>query len=418
MTSSKNQPLLTPVIKWFIFTMVLANIAGNMFGMLLPIYLIELGATVSQVGLVFTLSSSVILILQILGGWISDSIGRLRAIAIGSIGGTIGYLLMVLAPSWPWMVGAISISGIAYALVAPSFGAFIAENSAEENRGKVYGITETLFNITGLIGPPLGGFLAGLFGFKIMLLFGTVLYSFAAILRIWMARTMRSAGESPQEKLSINSLRTSLKTLAGLLFGGGVVTWILVTDGVRDVAFQLSSQLQPLYLEQIGGLSLQQIGSLGAIFAGASMISPIVSGRMSDRYGERVPISLGFSLVFMGIVIFLQSDDFIGFALAWAVFGIGVGLLSPAYSSLISKVIPKNRLGIFTGVFRGSIGFISLPAPWLGAQLWERFSPRLPFYITAGVALITIIPTWLKFKITKKSDSEAESASETTETIS
>ena len=45
------------------FTMVLANIAGSMYSILLPIYLTELGASMVQVGLVFTLSSVVILIL-------------------------------------------------------------------------------------------------------------------------------------------------------------------------------------------------------------------------------------------------------------------------------------------------------------------------------------------------------------------
>jgi len=56
-------------------------------------------------------------------------------------------------------------------------------------------------------------------------------------------------------------------------------------------------------------------------------------------------------------------------------------------------------LGTFSGLFHGSLGFISLPAPWLGAQLWEGFSPRLPFMITAVMALVTIVPTWFKFKL-------------------
>lgn len=86
MKSTEKQPLLPPIMRWFMFTMVLANIAASMSRMLLPIYLTELGASVGQVGLVFTLTSVVILILLILGGWISDSIGRLRAIAIGSVG--------------------------------------------------------------------------------------------------------------------------------------------------------------------------------------------------------------------------------------------------------------------------------------------------------------------------------------------
>lgn len=93
-------PLITPLIGWFLFAIILANIAGSMTNILMPIYLTELGASVGQVGLVFTLTSVVILVLQILGGWISDSIGRLRAIAIGSLGGVLGFVFMLLAPSW------------------------------------------------------------------------------------------------------------------------------------------------------------------------------------------------------------------------------------------------------------------------------------------------------------------------------
>ncbi len=55
-------------------------------------------------------------------------------------------------------------------LVGPSFGAFIAEQSAEENRARVFGISETIFMVVAVIGPPLGGWLADTYGFKLMLL--------------------------------------------------------------------------------------------------------------------------------------------------------------------------------------------------------------------------------------------------------
>ena len=122
-------------------------------------------------------------------------------------------------------------------------------------------------------------------------------------------------------------------------------------------------------------------------------------GRLSDRYGERVPISFGFLLIFFALVIFLKVGAFIGFATVWVVFGVGVGLLSPAYQSLISKVVPQNMLGTFTGLFRGSLGLISLPAPYIGAKLWETFNPQVPFMITAIAALLSVIPTWFKFKV-------------------
>jgi len=407
--------LLTPLMRWFMFAMVLANIAGSMYTILLPIYLTELGASVVQVGLVFTLTSVVILILQIFGGWISDSIGRLRAIAIGSVGGVIGFGLMLLANSWETMLIAISVSQIPYALVGPSFGAFIAENSTQETRGQVYGITDTIFQVTGVIGPPLGSFIAGIYGFKPMLFVAAIFYTTAAGLRIWMATTMRSPEEPSPQKLTARSLKNSLALMISMVLGGGIVTWIFITDGIRDVAYRLSGELMPLYVEQVAGIPLIQIGVLGSIFSIAMMLTPMLSGRISDKYGERVPISMGFLMIFFAYMIFLQASDFIGFAITWAVFGVSVGLMSPAYQSLVSKVVPQKNLGIFTGMFRSSLGLISLPAPYIGAQLWERYNPRVPFIITAFLGLVAVIPAWFKFKLPDDQPPPAETTGDSPE---
>jgi MFS family permease len=48
------------------------------------------------------------------------------------------------------------------------------------------------------------------------------------------------------------------------------------------------------------------------------------------------------------------------------------------------------------------LGLVSLPAPAVGAQLWERVGPRTPFILTAGAALFSILPVWLKFKLPKE----------------
>ncbi len=400
---TNKQPLLTPIMRWFMLAMVLANIGGMMTPLLMPLYLTELGAEIIDVGLVFTVTSAAVLVLQVFGGWVSDSIGRLKAVAIGSIGGTFGYIAMFLAPTWQWMIVALAIYQIPFALVGPSFQAFIAENSAEEHRGRVFGITNTIFQITGVIGPPLGGLLVGIMGFKGMLVVSGTLYAIAAGLRIWMATTMKSqAFEQPTQKLTMGSFKRSMSSMLGMLVAGGVLTWIFITDGVADIAFRMSGELQPLYLEQILNIGVMQIGLLGSINAISSMFVPLLSGKLVDRYDERLPLISGFLLIFAALMIFLRADNFITVAASWAVFGVGGGMLSPAYLSLISKIVPSKMLGTFSGVFHSSLGFISLPAPWIGAQLWERFSPQMPFVITAAASLLIIVPIYFKFRLTDK----------------
>jgi MFS family permease len=398
---TRRPALLTPTLRWFLAGMVLANIASEMVFSLLPLYLAELGTSVADIGLVFSLASAAMLVLQLFGGWVSDVIGRLRAIALGSAVATVGYFGLVLATSWPLALLAICLEYVSGALVAPSFTAFIAEQSSEENRGRVFGISQGIYMIVTVIGPPLAGFLTLRWGFKPMLLLAAGLYALAALLRVWMARRVPQPPSSQtegRERLSLRQFAKHLAGFGGLVLGGGILTWVLVTDGVRDVASQLSNDLQPLFFKQVGGLNVEQIGLLGSIFGVATMLTTFLSGWVVDHWSERLAIVAGYILQFCGIVVFLLADSFWGFGASALLVGFGVGMMSPAYNTLVSKVVPENMRGMAFGLFQSSIGLVSLPAPWLGAQLWTRFNPRLPFAISAAAALGVILPVWLKFR--------------------
>jgi MFS family permease len=398
----KKVPLLNKWLLLFMAAMILANIGGNMYGSLLPLYLQDLNASVAQVGLFFTIASIVPLLLQILGGWISDSLGRLRSIAWGSIAGAVSYVVVLLSPTWGWVLLGEGLGAITRSLVGPSFDAFIAEQSDEKNRARVFGITQALFMIVSVVGPLLGGWLADDYGFKRMLFVAAVFYFMATIIRVAMARIAASGREANPQKLTFTSLKSNLSTMFGMVFAGGLITWILVTDGARDTSFALSMNLMPIYMGDIANLSLKQIGLMNSIFGLFMMLFTIPGGWLADKKGERVGIALGFLLVFISFPLFLIDDATVWmFGLSWAVAGTGVGLLSPAYSSLISKAVPEKLRGTAFGLFSTSLGLISLPAPAIGALLWENVGPKFPFQITAGVILLSIIPVWLKFKLPK-----------------
>jgi MFS family permease len=87
------------------------------------------------------------------------------------------------------------------------------------------------------------------------------------------------------------------------------------------------------------------------------------------------------------------------YALGWTIAGIGVGLATPAYQSLISKAVPQRLRGVAYGLFSTSLGLVSLPGPLIGGFLWERVSPRFPFLLTAAISLLCIAPVLIKFKI-------------------
>lgn len=401
-------PLLSKMLLLFMVAMIFANLGGNMYGPLLPLYLKELDAGVLQIGLFFTLSQILPLAMQILGGWISDSLGRLRSIALGSLAGVLSYIGLILAPTWQWVLLGEGFNAVTRSLIGPSFDAFIAEQTREENRARVFGITSTLFMIVSVVGPPLGGYMVDHYGFKWMLICAGGFYLIATIIRIGMARAAAGGAEANPKKLTIDSLRLNLKAIGALVLGGGLITWILITDGVRDVAYNMSFNLLPLYLEEVGGISIQQIGWMNSAFGVAMMVAATPGGWLADKYGERLGIVLGFLLEFIALFFFVRLDTFVGFTLAWGLAGLGAGIINPAYQSLISKAVPNHLRGMAFGLFSSSLGLVSLPAPAIGAQLWTRVNPRFPFLITAYALLFSILPAWKKFKLPGKENAASD----------
>ncbi len=400
MTRSET-PLFNSNLRWFLAGMILANIAGQMLYSMLSLYMLNLGAQVAEIGLVFTLASLVPMVLQIFGGWLSDTIGRLRVIALGSSIAVFGYLIIALAPSWEWVLLGLSVEYISNSLVGPSFGAYISEQSDENQRGRVFGLTSSIYMTVTVIGPVLGGVLANRFGFKLMMSVAFLIYLSATSLRVWMATSEHFAAKKAAQKPTIEGFKTQISSVFTLLFAGGIITWIWLTDAIGDTASNLISQLTPIYFSEIGKINLEQIGYLNAILGLAIITTSPLAGRLVDKVSERASILTGFVAQAIGLSLFLTAQSLFGFAIGMAFLGMAAGCFIPGYDSLISKVVPDEKRGMAFGLFGTTLGILSLPMPWIGAQLWEKFSPQTPYLFVIIACLVSIPIVWNKFKVPK-----------------
>jgi MFS family permease len=260
--------------------------------------------------------------------------------------------------------------------------------------------------VIGVIGPPLAGLLVDWRDYRFMLMVSGVIYWCATLLRIWMARAERFTRSRPLNVQPVrlkNFGRETFKML-GMMLAGGLLTWILVLDGLSDVTSRLSEELQPLYLAQVGGLQVVQIGILRSVFFLAMMLATPPAGWLSDRVGEHRAITLGFLVSGVGLFVFILARGIYGFAAAGILTGLGYGLINPAYSSLTSKAVPEKNRGLAYGFFNTSISLLSLPAPWLGAKLWESLGPRIPFLVTAIAMLISAGFAYFKLRLPAAGD--------------
>ena len=284
--------LLTPALLVFMAGMILANIAGSMNGSLMPLYVQSLGADTKQIGLFFTVSAIAPLVLQIVGGFVSDSIGRLKAVAIGSIAGSIGYLFYAVAPSWSWLLVGHAVASLAGCFVAPSFQAFIAEQSTEETRARVFAVSESAFAVVGIVGPPIGGFLSQRYGFRLMFIAAGALYLVATVIRMAMALRSRSQSSSTYHaprKMTLSALRSNMGAMVALVLAGGVMTWLFLSDSINDIAFSVANHFDPIYQSNVIGMS-----NIGEAYQATAIIN---ANALADAYRGTYQAVLRFSVI-------------------------------------------------------------------------------------------------------------------------
>jgi MFS family permease len=287
-----------------------------------------------------------------------------RAFALIAIGiiGVFVYIPLILANRWEWVLLASALSAMTRALIGPSFDAFIAEHSAPENRARLYGITQTLFSVVAVAGPVTGGYLVETISFKGMLMVAGILYLAATVIRISMAREASKRQTSNPNPLTFAGLKSNLGVMFSLILAGGLITWIMITDGIRDIFFNMSFSFLSIYMQDIASLSIGQIGFMNSLFGLAMMVVMLPAGWLADKAGERVNIAISFLFISISIgmiaIVPPASPAWI-YGLGWVFAGVGVGLATPAYQSLISKAVPPR---LVVGLCLPA-GLISCPTP-------------------------------------------------------
>ena len=373
---------------WFYLAKILANLAVFAFLPILPLFLTHRQADVVQVGMFFSALALARLAFGLLGGWFADTVGHLRGLALGSLFGVCAFLVLLLAPGWGWALAGMVLIHAAGALTTPSQSAFVGEMT-NQNRGKAFGLMNTIHGAAQMGGPALGGWLVAAGGFPLLFKLTGGLYLAAAMIRLVLAAAHPTTRST--EGASVSLLRNDLLQMRNLVFAGGVLAWMLIADGFGDIAMSLTETYQPIFLED-AAVSITKIGLIGSIAYGATLVSHALAGWMVDRYGERLPIFLSFGFTGIGILAFVAAPDWIGFAAAWALIGLMWGLGATAYDSLISKTVPPKHRGLAYGLFSTAQGFFSLPVPLLGGWLYLA-GPSVPFVAAAFVSLLGAVVT-------------------------
>ena len=396
----------------------LATIDGSIVNIALPTLQSELQTTFGLVQwVVLGYLLTVTTLLLSIGRW-ADMVGKKRIYTAGIILFTLGSLACGLSVNIGMLIAARVFQAIGAAMIMALGTAIITENFPPNERGKALGIGGLMVSVGIIAGPTFGGFILGSLSwhwiFFVNLPIGVISaymairfvpdivpgirqkFDFvgAGLLLISLTCLLigLTLGESKGfSSFTVISLLVVFAVSLGILimvelkvehpmidlglFRNGLFSVNLITGFITFIGAAGTTLLMPFYLENVRGYPPQTIGLMMAVVPVMLGLSAPLSGVLSDRYGTRPLTVLGLAILVGGYVAIstLQVDtDIPGYMLRFVPIGLGMGMFQSPNNNAIMGSVPKERLGIASGLISltrtlGQITGISLQgAIWAG----------------------------------------------------
>jgi len=389
-------------------------------GPFLTLYMISLGATPVDIGLVSALTVVGGMIVEPLGGYIADRRGRVKLVGISSFGYAIIYSIYAMASDWRWL-GLGQVLQQMFFFYSPGLNALLADSLPPGTRGRGYALERTFPAALAVAAPYLGGILIAFHGTGDAALITAMRQAYwiaffggliAAFVRFrFLKETMTSNAPAMGEGGIINILKEA--------YGGMVETTRWLPKNFRPIVYlqiiqstfiAMAAPFWVLYAKQILGVSAPDWGLLMLIAGIGGIILILPTGYLVDRFGSKKVILLSMFLAPISVSLFILSKDFWSCSLALIILTISNTLVTPSFASIIADIITRERRGrvyaligengIQTSTSRLQGGGLLLVAPAaigasIGGFLYE-WNVTSPFLVMLGALIACFFWVWFK----------------------
>jgi MFS family permease len=348
---------------------------------ILPLLIAARGGGAALVGLIFASGVVARALVQYPAGWLSDRVGR-RPIILGSL---FIYALIFPLYALPLPPTAIIAVRFVHALAGGSYEpasiALIADLTHSDRRGAAFSRLRASDTLGLLIGPAIGGLVAG-FHLEYVFIAGALVCLCATALLLRLPRPSPRPEESRKQEPPVSS-RSLLWALAPVLALAAPIFW---TFGIFDTVWSL-------YLTSRGatpflvGLSFATYALPVVAFAG-------LAGGLTDRLGWVRAGTL--SLLAYGLLA--SAYPFVASVALLILIGVLEGGLTaagqPALSAQVSRLAPAGAQGRTQGVYQTGLNVAQVLGAVSGGWLYQA-RPAFAFLSASAICLIGAVSSWV-----------------------
>jgi MFS family permease len=338
----------------------------------LPKYLEALGASKTVIGLFGTTKDFFDALYQYPGGWLADHLGRRRAFVSFVALASVGYLIYLLSPSWPFVFLGLALSMAWNSMASPAVFAVIGDALPPERRAMGFTLQSMIKRAPMAAAPLVGGVLMAALGVLTGVRTGLAITLALAAVTVLIVRRINLPvikGATTNMRGVWRSFHTALKRL-------------LISDAIIRTCEGMADIFTVLYVTDVIGVSVARYGVLIAIQLTTSILVYIPAARIAGRIGRKPFVIATFSCFALFPVAVAFSNNFPTLVLAFVVGGLReIG--EPSRKAMIVDFAEPHLRARSVGLYYLVRSLSITPAAAIGGLLWA-ISPRVPF-ITAGV---------------------------------
>jgi EmrB/QacA subfamily drug resistance transporter len=356
--------------------------------------------------------------LSVIFGRLGDIHGRHLIYGAGFVIMTVSTVLCGLAPSVGWLIAFRLVQGVGSAMLSSATRVLAMEAMPEGAEGRANGFMTMSFHGGLLLGPPVGGLVIDLLGWRWIFFLLAPIGVVGIVLTALRARSRppRAAARAPAvdyvgsallivltlvltllvDQRSAEAMGIAQRSLTSVVLLATLVGFVvherralnpivnLALFKIRMFAFSTLSLLAfsitssvltfllPFYMQDV----LHQSPSfMGLLFLTAPVLTIVlapVAGQLTDRIGPRAPASIGLAVIMAGFGVgaLLRVDShWILPALVLASTGVGQGFFNTPNQAAIIGSVPREYRGFATGLVQMMFGLGSLLGISLGGLL-------------------------------------------------
>jgi len=370
-------------LEWNIFftglTSFLTDTTTKMIYAVMPLFLMSIGASKTELSLIEGVAESTASVLKALSGWWSDKIGKNKPFML------VGYAITaVLSPLFSIVTSPLQVLIIRFAervgkgiRTAPR-DSLIAGSSSEGKKGRSFGFHKAMDNSGAIVGPLLAFAVLAAFpgDYRKVFLLSAVPGMLGVIAIAFFVREAKKNKAELPGKIVFKDFPMRYYMFLGIAF-----------------IFTLGNSTDALLLVKASDVGIKAlfIPFVYLIFNSVSVIFAVPAGMLSDRIGRERLIIFGYllySIIYFG---FGRTNDKAAVVLLFALYGLYSAATDGVQKALVSDLIDKNKRGTGLGIYNSLIGITLLPASVIAGILYDKVDNRAPFYFGSAMALTAAI---------------------------